>query len=92
MDVLKWLSQNKRLFPFPPEQDQIMGEQSEKAEWALEGVRQTLDAGQTAQLNFYLEQLERLQVMEQRLAYENGFLFAYTLWLQLLERLGGFKT
>ena len=67
MDVLKWLFQNKKLFPFPAEQDQIMGEQSEKVERALERLRQTLDAGQTEQLRSYLEQLEQLQAIERQL-------------------------
>ncbi|MEY8232556.1 DUF6809 family protein [Oscillospiraceae bacterium 50-16] len=89
MDVLKWISQDKRLFSFPQEQDRIMGGQSEKTEQALEQLRQTLNAGQKAQLNAYLEQMEQLQGMEQRLAYENGFLFAYSLWLQIWGRLRG---
>ena len=86
MDVLKWLFQNKRLFSFPAEQDQIMGEQSEKVERALERLRQTLDAGQTEQLRSYWEQLEQLQAIERRLDYENGFLFACALWLQVWGR------
>lgn len=89
MDILKWLSQNGQLFPFPPEIDEIMGQQSESVENALTHLRKTLDAEQLQQLQVYLEQSQRLQDMERQLVYENGFLFAVALCLEIVERLSG---
>lgn len=89
MGILKWLSQNGHLFHFPPELDEIMGQRSERVEETLIHLRKTLDAEQLQKLQTYLEQSQRLQDMERQLFYENGFLFAVALCLEISERLSG---
>lgn len=89
MNILKWFFQNKETYPLQPNRDQVMGQQSESVEAALKRLTETFTMEQTERPRNYLEQTEQFMDMERQLAYENGFLLASELWLEIWKRLGG---
>lgn len=91
MRILNWLLQNGQRFPLVQEADRMMGEQSERVKTSRDYLNAVLEEIQIQQLQMYLEEVEKFHDMERQLCYENGFLFASMLWLEIVEHLRGQK-
>lgn len=84
MSILERLFQGELIFPLPPEEEHRFAQVAEKAQNHWERIKQAMP--QEAETQCELQ--EQLLNWERLLSYQNGFLTATALWLELWAALG----
>lgn len=89
--ILEYFFQNSVVFPLAPEDERQFAKLGEEVEQKREQLKSSLKDDTLHQVEDYLESLEDLHDWERRLAFNDGFLLATALWLEVSDKLGRLK-
>lgn len=89
--ILEHFFQGDIIFPLEPEDDRRFGDLGDKVQAQRKQLEKLLEGETLHQMEDYLEQLEQYHDWERRLAYENGFLLAAALCMEISDRLERLK-
>ena len=89
--ILAHLFQSDLVFPMDPVEEQRFAALGNRTQERRDDLEKQLTEEKWTQVRAYLELLEEFHDRERRLAYENGFLLAVSLCLELSRRLEGMR-
>ena len=89
--ILEHLFQGDIIFPLEPGDERRFGDLGDKVQTQKEQLEKLLEGETLRQMEDYLEQLEQYHDWKRCLAYENGFLLAVVLCMEISDRLERLK-